>query len=317
MAHDDDMTLAGDLPAELAAAHSCAPYAVVIRGPLLGTKWRLPEGREWVVGRSSAADLHLPDETVSRRHCVLRSVPGALEVEDLGSRNGLFYNGRRVRTCRLRDGDCLHIGLQTVVKFVRMSALENSFHDRLLHSATRDPLTGAYNRAHFAEHLRAEARFATRHGTALSLLLFDIDHFKAINDRFGHPAGDHVLQQFALCIAQRIRCEDLFARYGGEEFAVIARGIDARGARLFAERLRAAVESMRVTYEGRPIPVTVSVGVASAPPLDLAHENDWLDCADRALYAAKRAGRNCVRACGDAEADATPGRVTALVASGG
>jgi diguanylate cyclase (GGDEF)-like protein len=163
---------------------------------------------------------------------------------------------------------------------------------RLLQDAVfTDELTGSLNRrGFFAAAERLLARH-TRSGTPLSVLIFDLDHFKSINDRFGHAAGDEALKLFATTARHTLRASDVFARFGGEEFAVILPGsfLEARAA---AERVRLAFERAGGIVAGCPLGATVSVGAATASMC--AHIPTLLTAADRALYRAKANGRNCV-----------------------
>lgn len=160
---------------------------------------------------------------------------------------------------------------------------------RLEALARLDGLTGVLNRRGFREELLREVANAARDGTALSLILLDVDHFKAYNDAFGHPAGDGVLRELAALLGETARAGDLVARYGGEEFAVLAVGADARGGRRAAETLRRAAASRRWPHR----PVTASFGVATFRG-DAGGADALVDAADRALYRAKSAGRNRV-----------------------
>src|SRR5262249_18415664 len=134
---------------------------------------------------------------------------------------------------------------------------------RLYASAVLDPLTGLHNRRHLDARLKSEFAFAVRHQTPLSVLLSDIDHFKKVNDTYGHPGGDAALRALAERLQKTVRTEDIVARYGGEEFCVVARGIESFGAMLLAERVRTMAEKIRVENDGKTIAFTVSVGVAT------------------------------------------------------
>jgi two-component system, cell cycle response regulator len=288
-------------------------YIVVLAGVNLGEMHKLG-AQSIVLGRGGSADVHLSDEGISRFHCRIGSDEGQLVVEDLQSRNGTFLNGTRIAISRLEDGDKIQLGRTTVLKFSFHDQLEESFQRKMFDSALRDGLTRAYNKRFFLDRLHSELRFALRHQSTLGLLLFDIDHFKRVNDEYGHQAGDRVLSEFAALIIQSIRDEDVFARYGGEEFVVLSRLISADDCMRFAERLRRSVEHMAVEYDELPIPVTVSIGIACIPELKVKTPHDLLRAADRALYQAKERGRNRVVACrpdmiSDAEdtsADASP-----------
>jgi diguanylate cyclase (GGDEF)-like protein len=174
-------------------------------------------------------------------------------------------------------------------------AVEWEASKRLYEAAVRDSSTGAFNRRYFEQRLISDFSFASRHGTALCVLLIDIDHFKRINDRWGHPAGDMVLQHVAAELLLGMRADDLLARYGGEEFAVLARGLDVDGALLLAERLRAALERMSLPWKRERIAVTASIGVAHNDGAKHSDAHQLVAAADSALYAAKACGRNCVR----------------------
>ena len=249
-----------------------------------------------IVGRSQRADIAVDDDGVSRSHARLRREGEAVWLEDLGSRNGTFVNGVRVRgPIRLADGDKVQLGRGTILKFTYHDALDDSYQERLIESALRDGLTRLYNKRYFDERIDAEVRFARRHASQLGLLLIDVDHFKKINDGRGHLAGDAVLQAVAHTLAQGVRTEDVVARYGGEEIVVLTRAIGVDGALHLAERLRRLVEELRVEVEeGPPVEVTVSIGVAVFPAVPIAASADLIAAADRALYRAKQEGRNRV-----------------------
>lgn len=175
-------------------------------------------------------------------------------------------------------------------------ALNNALaHDRLEHLAAIDPLTEAYNRRFGLARLREEFGRALRTRSPLGVLMLDLDHFKLINDRHGHATGDAVLQHFATLIGDGLRKIDSVGRIGGEEFAIILAGADTDAALSFAERLRLKVEQTPLMQGGRPVPVTVSIGIAAMSAAD-ASADAALIRADQALYRAKQAGRNRVEA---------------------
>ncbi len=164
--------------------------------------------------------------------------------------------------------------------------------ERETHRSLHDPLTGLYNRRAFAEQLAQAFAREDRQSGRLALVLLDLDHFKKLNDTFGHAAGDAALKN-AADVLRRQRGGDVAARYGGEEFVVMLPGANEAGAARFAERLRAAIEHATIEFGGRSLAVTASLGVAIWPG-DAADAESLLDAADRALYAAKAAGRNRV-----------------------
>ncbi len=238
--------------------------------------------------------MTIEDQGISSHHCRLTIEQEEFFLEDLGTTNGTWINYDRIDRVKLQSGDRIRIGQRTVLKFSLQDEDEETYQRTLYEAAVRDPLTGAYNKRYFHERLGSELAYALRHGAPLSLLMFDLDHFKAINDEFGHPAGDYVLQLLASTIRGSIRTEDVFARVGGEEFAVIGRGLKVKQAYEFAERLRLLVESTTFEDNGTGISVTISIGTATArPPLPMT-TNDLIKQADDNLYVAKRNGRNRV-----------------------
>jgi two-component system, cell cycle response regulator len=292
----DDTTNVADPTALLAAGEAeqrDRAYLIVIAGSSIGEMFKL-KGDEMILGRGASADIRLVDDGVSRLHCRVKLGPEGVVVEDLRSRNGTFCNGERIAAQVLADGDKLQLGRTTILRFTYHDKLDESFQRQLLDSALRDGLTRSFNKRYFLERLNSEFRFAQRHRSHLSLLLLDLDHFKQLNDTHGHVAGDKVLIAFAEHIHKSIRNEDVFARYGGEEFAVISRAISRNDAQRFAERLRQGIEMLRVDFEGRTLTVTASIGIATLPEDPCEGAQDLISTADRALYAAKAAGRNRV-----------------------
>lgn len=163
---------------------------------------------------------------------------------------------------------------------------------RALATALTDPVTGINNRAAMDQTLEREVELAHRHRIPLSLIMVDVDRFKQINDEHGHLTGDEVLRQVARCIAECIRRSDVLFRFGGEEFAIVLASTELYGATLLAQRVRTAVERMRVRHGEAEVPITVSVGVSQLEDGDEAVE--LIAKADCALYRAKAQGRNCV-----------------------
>lgn len=270
-------------------------YFVVITGPGVGTMHKLPPGGA-TLGRSQSAEIKLIEDGVSRAHARVKPVEHRLVLEDLGSRNGTFVNGKRLdRPVTLSDGDKVQVGRVTVLRFSYHDSLDESFHEQMLQSALRDATTKLYNKRYFLDRLDGEIKFARRHHSALSVLMADIDHFKLVNDRHGHVTGDAVLAHVAQCIARSVRNEDVVARFGGEEIAIILRAIDLGPAVQLAERLRRTIETSATALEdGTQVNVTVSLGVAGLPELPVESVTELVNAADQALYRAKRAGRNRV-----------------------
>ena len=268
-------------------------YIIVLAGQNVGEMYKVAT-EQITMGRGGSADVRLVDEGISRFHCRIKVDGDDLYVEDLQSRNGTFLNGERISRRKLEDGDKIQLGRTTVLKFSFHDQLEESFQRRMFDSALRDGLTRAYNKRYFLDRLQGEMRFSLRHRSPLALLLFDLDHFKAINDTHGHLGGDRVLAEFSGFVLDSIRNEDVFSRYGGEEFAILCRMISAADAHRFAERLRRGTETLAIEHEGTLIRLTTSVGLACLPELSVDTANELLRAADRALYQAKALGRNRV-----------------------
>jgi diguanylate cyclase (GGDEF)-like protein len=163
---------------------------------------------------------------------------------------------------------------------------------RALETALKDPVTGINNRAALNSTIEREVILSQRHGYPLSVIMLDLDHFKRVNDTYGHLAGDAVLRSLANQIALCTRGSDMVFRYGGEEFTVLLSNTDINGAALLAERIRRHVENHPIIIDEVEIPTTVSLGVATLEPRDQA--STLLHRADAALYEAKTAGRNRV-----------------------
>ncbi|MFZ5471382.1 MAG: diguanylate cyclase [Myxococcota bacterium] len=261
---------------------------------MIGRMFKL-EIAEVVLGRSSDATVQVEDDGISRKHCkVILGPNGHFQLVDLGSTNGTYLNGIRVSMATLQDGDKIQIGSNTVLKFSLQDQLEEQYQRAVYESATRDGLTRIFNKKYFLDTLRKEFAYCLRHRVALSLVMFDVDHFKKINDTYGHPAGDYVLSRIAQKVSDIIRTEDLFARYGGEEFALMLRESAEEKALICAERCRKAVEKADFNFQGTPIKVTISLGVATLLDSDFAQPEDLIASADKYLYRAKKAGRNRV-----------------------
>jgi len=268
-------------------------YLIVLSGSKVGEMYKIDKN-EIVIGRGPTADLRFLDDGVSRLHCRIRLRDEQLVVEDLDSRNGTYCNGDQITNREIKDGDKIQLGRTTILKFTYHDQLDETFQQQMFNSALRDGLTRAYNKKYFMDRLDSEFQFAMRHRSPLALLMMDLDHFKEVNDTYGHLAGDKVLTMLADYVHGSVRNEDVFARYGGEEFAIISRSISQADAIRFAERVRHEIEHMRVIFDGVEIPVTCSIGVATVPEDSPESASALIALADGALYQAKAAGRNRV-----------------------
>jgi diguanylate cyclase (GGDEF)-like protein len=261
-------------------------------GPFMGRRYPLEE-KPVVLGRGEDCDVRLPDHSVSRRHARIEPRQDGFYVLDLGSTNGSFVNDVPGTTTRLHDGDYLRVG-NCIYRFLAGGNVEAEYHEEIYRLTIIDALTQIHNHRYMLEFLDRETVRSARHGRPLAMVLFDIDRFKAVNDEFGHLAGDSILRELARCVKENVRREDLFARYGGEEFALVL--VETAGAQAVdvAERIRGSVERHSFRFEDRSISVTVSLGVASTDGRQAVAANDLLRIADERLYQAKRAGRNRV-----------------------
>lgn len=282
-------------PAESADPGLRASYLLVLSSSgthAVGRMFAL-DGHEAVLGRSPEADIIIDEEGVSRRHARILIEGADTILTDLGSTNGTFVNGNRAERAVLQEGDKVQIG-STLFKYTLQDALDEKFQRRLYDSAVRDPLTDIYNRRYFMDRFESEFAHCSRHERPLSVAVFDLDHFKNVNDTYGHGAGDAVLVGVVREAVELIRAGDVVARLGGEEFGVMLRDTPIIGGKRFGERLRAAIEAVEIPWENTVIRVTASVGVAGFDGKTPADANELLRIADECLYEAKRGGRNRV-----------------------
>src|SRR6185503_10616260 len=178
-------------------------------GSASGKQYKVSKGIA-VIGRAPNVELRVEDDGISRTHARIRAETVRAWVEDLKSRNGTFVNGTRITaTTELHDGDKIQVGRGTVIRFGFQDDLDESFHENLMSSALRDGLTKLFNKRYFLERLDSELKFALRHESPLSLLMLDLDHFKRINDTFGHLFGDTVLSTVASTLSRAARNEDV------------------------------------------------------------------------------------------------------------
>jgi diguanylate cyclase (GGDEF)-like protein len=282
----------GFVPLEVVESAKRTAAFICIRGRAVGESFSL-EREETLIGRGPECDIRLEDEGISRRHCKVVRSDGEWVVMDLGSTNGTYQNSERIQVLTLTDGMKVHVGLGTILRFQHQDVMDERYQRSMYESKTRDPLTKAYNRGYFSEAIEREVAFAARHGAPLSLVMFDLDHFKRVNDTFGHQAGDYVLKSVARTVQDIVRQEDVFARYGGEEFALILRNTPPEKALILSERIRRSVEKLEIVHNGRRIPCTVSLGIAFTPgAASTPTSQQLIEQADERLYRAKDNGRN-------------------------
>jgi diguanylate cyclase (GGDEF)-like protein len=255
------------------------------------------------IGRSSENEVSLPEAEVSRYHAQLElSKIGdsgfMVQITDLGSTNGSFINGRRIEYPRvpiaLQNGDVVRVGAHAF-KLKRLDELERHYHEAMMAQTNLDALTGVGTRSAVLSFLEKHADLARRYRRPLSLVLADLDHFKEVNDRFGHAMGDQALKTFASLVTNRLRASDLVGRIGGEEFLVVLPETHGLEAISVAEELRKAIDRETIPQgDGRePFHLTCCFGVAQLHARDI-NGGSLLARADVALYRAKALGRNRV-----------------------
>ncbi|HEX4610527.1 MAG TPA: GGDEF domain-containing protein [Urbifossiella sp.] len=261
-------------------------------GPMMGTRYPLG-GDPVTIGRTEDCEIQNTDNSVSRCHARIECHDdGRYRVTDLGSTNGTFVNQALQRGGVLKDGDYLRVG-NCIYRFLAGGNLEAHYHEEIYRLTVVDGLTHVHNRRAMDEFLDRELVRAARHHRPLAVVLIDIDHFKSVNDKMGHLAGDMALQELCARVRAVVRRDELLARYGGEEFAVVLPEADLAGATATAERIRELVAARPFIFNDKSYPLTVSIGVAAVAGVkDTAAE--LLARVDRNLYAAKRGGRNRV-----------------------
>lgn len=261
---------------------------------LLGKRFVLDQSPTRV-GRGTDNHVVLDGDSVSRRHAQFEQKAASWLVSDLGSTNGTYCNDEQVtRPTRLVNGDRVKVGA-TIFKFLSGADVEAQYHEEIYRLTIIDGLTQIHNKRYLFEALERELIRGRRHGRQLAVLMFDIDHFKRINDSHGHAVGDEVLRSVAARCSEVIRDVDVLGRYGGEEFAVLLPETPLQGAVETAERLRAAIGDRGISTSVGDVAVTISAGAAELSP-ETVDVHALLDRADAAMLFAKRLGRNRVQA---------------------
>jgi two-component system, cell cycle response regulator len=304
MAHQGGRSGGGELipPGMKTVVSKAEPKTARNRGVLtvtsggdLGRVYSIQAGAVVTLGRSDECTIRFDDTSLSRVHARLMRIGNDYVLTDAGSTNGSFVNDNRIaQPAPLKDGDRVQLGSSTILRFSLVDEAEEQALRQVYEAAMRDALTGVSNRKHLEERLDSEIAYAVRHNAALSVIMIDIDHFKRVNDTYGHLGGDAVLRTMGSILVRALRTEDLVARYGGEEFMIVTR-IEAYNACLLADRLRATVMHTPVAFEGHQIAFTSSAGVASLACCGERRDKPTLvGIADGRLYQAKQAGRNRV-----------------------
>ncbi len=282
---------------KLQAADGVPPAIVVLMGPpgYPGKQYAITQ-TDLVIGRSIECQVYIDDKSLSRSHAKFAVVGPEVSIIDLGSTNKTIVNGDvlpPLTAYRLKNNDQIKTG-NVIFKFLEKGSIEAMSNQAMYEKAQKDALTGAFSKGALLEKGPEAMKRAEVLNEDLSIVTFDIDHFKKINDNYGHPGGDYVLKELCrVVISKLIRANDYFARYGGEEFVLLLSGSTNKVAGEVAERIRQTIETTEFVFENKKIPVTISVGVATRLPT----ETEWTqiyDRADKALYNSKQTGRNRV-----------------------
>jgi len=280
------------VPENSGARNDCLVVIYTKEATLLGKRFVL-DRNPTRAGRGADSHIVLDGDSVSRRHCHFESRNEAWFVVDDGSTNGTYVNDDQISSeHRLDNGDRIKIG-PTIFKYLSGTDVESQYHEEIYRLTIMDGLTQVFNKRYLFEAIEREMIRARRHQRELCVAMFDIDHFKQINDHHGHLAGDFVLKELARVVQSRVRRDEVVARYGGEEFVVMLPETTLEGARQLGETLRSKVQENRFVFQGETIQVTISVGCAAVADTDRT-ATEVLKRVDEKLYEAKRTGRNRV-----------------------
>lgn len=278
------------------------PVLVSLKGELIGTP--IPLERDIVmVGRALEADVRLNDSKVSRLHARITadvdtgSGAPVFKIKDLGSTNGTLVNGQVITEAILNHGDKIVIG-DHLFRFDMLDEIDREFQQQIHRLLAHDELTGLLTSKSFFSELRREAGRAEEESRPFCVLMMDVDHFKEVNDTYGHLVGNRALEEMGVIIKGALRSGDVASRFGGEEFAAFLLDADYAQGLVAAERVRRAMElhPFSPTREGDPgkgFRITISIGVAAYPD-DATDPIQLVELADSALYRAKRTGRNLI-----------------------
>lgn len=284
---------------KMKAVDEAPPALVVLMGPTgyVGKQFPLTTA-ESIIGRSIECQIFIDDRSVSRNHARINVAGTEVVIMDMGSSNKTVVNGTLLadgQPYRLKNNDQVKTG-NVIFKYLEQGNIEAIMNKERNEKAEKDALTGAYSKGALLEKGPEAVKRSEFLNEELSILVFDLDHFKNVNDNYGHAGGDYVLRTLSQIVGTKmVRSMDYFARYGGEEFVIVLQGSPVKTALEVAERIRATIEASSFVFEGKTIPVTISIGVASR----IANELTWdalFSRADEALYRSKQSGRNRVTA---------------------
>lgn len=279
------------------------PCLVQYSGDQLGKIYHI-EKESITIGRSKTEDIVIVEASVSRQHARVNTRgDDTIEVEDLGSSNGTLVNHEKlIGKIILKDSDFLQIG-NVLFKYCASSNIDALIQDKIYRMATIDEGTKIYNKKYLLQNLESEIRYSRSSRLPLSIIYYDLDFFKKVNDSYGHNAGDVILYESSQLVKSVVRKDDILGRFGGEEFVIILPATDIKAAYDLAERIRIAIESHSfaldiVQGEARKKVMhkqTISMGVSQLKE-PMQTPEDFLEDADQKLYLSKQTGRNKITA---------------------
>lgn len=278
------------------------PALVFLGGDLLAVS--IPLEREMVIlGRALEADVRINDTKASRQHAQIETIfdektkENAYVLTDLESKNGTLLNGHKIAQEILQNGDKISIG-EHILRFELLDEIDREYQHQIRRLLSHDDLTGLLSSRSFFSELRREAARSKVENRPFCVLMMDVDHFKQVNDTYGHLTGSKTLEELGFCIMQCLRSGDVAARFGGEEFAAFLLDAELSQAIVAAERIRELIEEndfsiMKQGKYSKTHRITISIGIATFPN-DSHDPIELVEMADSALYRAKREGRNRV-----------------------
>lgn len=292
------------LPSSELISRDIKPALVFLNGDLIAVP--IPLEREQVIlGRTLEADVRVNDTKISRKHAKINTIHDAEKDEttyvltDLRSKNGTFVNGQRVDKQVLHNGDKITLG-EHILRFDLLDEIDREYQKQIHRLISHDDLTGLLSSRSFFSELRREAARAKAENRPFCVLMMDVDHFKNVNDTYGHLTGSKTLEELGECIVMNLRSGDAAARFGGEEFAAFLLDAELPQALVAAERIRSEIDNrgFSVLKRGKRTEghhITISIGISSYPT-DSRDPIELIEMADSALYRAKREGRNRISA---------------------
>ncbi len=273
------------------------PSLVLLVGPptSIGKQWSL-EDTAYDLGRAPKCSVFVNDRSISNSHAKILIEGDKVYIMDLESTNSTFINNIKIEPMQptlLSHNAQIKTG-NVIFKYLERGSLESITNKKSFDRGQYDTMTQIYNKGALMSYIPEAFKRSDLTDQGLSLIMFDIDHFKKVNDTYGHAAGDYVITQIARLVKDKlIRAEDFFARYGGEEYALVLSGTPIELANQIAERIRETINDYDFMFSGVNINIAISLGVSYRPPKG-AGWSELFDSADKALYYSKENGRNRV-----------------------